>query len=44
MVRLLGDTEDHEVHWKKLRRLAGPELHPDEEAIVSALRASSPNT
>ena len=36
-VRLLGDTEVSQVHWRKLRRLAGPEFTPDEEVIASAL-------
>ena len=36
-VRLLGDTDESEVHWRKLRRLAGPELTPDEEVVASAL-------
>ena len=36
-VRMLGDTQEAEVHWQKLRRLAGPEFEPDEEVIASAL-------
>ena len=36
-VRLLGDTEEATVHWRKLRRLAGPNLEPDEEVEASAL-------
>ena len=36
-VRLLGDTDKSTVHWKKMRRLAGPELDPSEEVIAIAL-------
>ena len=36
-VRMLGDTQEAEVHWMKLRRLAGPEFEPDEEVVASAL-------
>ena len=36
-VRLLGHTEESVVHWRKLRRLTGPEFRPDEEVVASAL-------
>ena len=36
-VQLLGDDAVATVHWRKMRRLAGPELQPDEEVIASAL-------
>ena len=36
-VRLLGDDDTSTVHWKKMRRLAGPELNPSEEVVASAL-------
>ena len=36
-VKLLGDTEVSEVHWRKMRRLAGPEFEPDEEVVACAL-------
>ena len=36
-VRLLGDDAVTTVHWKKMRRLAGPGYEPDEEVIASAL-------
>ena len=26
MVRLVGETREHPVHWRKMRRLAGPDL------------------
>ena len=36
-VKLLGDDKVVTVHWKVMRRLAGPEFSPDEEVIASAL-------
>ena len=36
MVRLLGDTREHPVHWRKMRRLAGPDLPTDKQVELSA--------
>ena len=36
-VQLLGDDAVTEVHWSKMRRLAGPEMPVDEEIQASAL-------
>ena len=38
-VRLLGDDDDDvsDVHWVKMRRLAGPDYVPTEEVVASAL-------
>ena len=37
-VRLLGDDADEtsDVHWRKMRRIAGPDFDPSEEVIASA--------
>ena len=36
MVRLVGETREHPVHWRKMRRLAGPDLEITKEVELSA--------
>ena len=36
MVRLVGETKEHPVHWKKMRRLAGPDLPVTKDVELSA--------
>ena len=36
-LRLLGDDDGHDVHWRKMVRLAGPDYKPTEEVVASAL-------
>ena len=37
MLRLLGDTKEVPVHWRRMRRIAGPDLPMDEEVRLSAM-------
>ena len=36
MVRLVGETREHPVHWRKMRRLAGPDLPVTKAVELSA--------
>jgi hypothetical protein len=36
MVRLLGDTKQYPVHWRKMKRLAGPDLPINDEVVLGA--------
>ena len=36
MVRLIGESREHPVHWRKMRRLAGPDLQVTKAMELSA--------
>ena len=36
MIRLIGETREHPVHWRKMRRLAGPDLPMTKDVELSA--------
>ena len=36
MVRLVGETREHPVHWRKMRLLAGPDLEVTKAMELSA--------
>ena len=36
MVRLVGETREHPVHWRKMRRLADPDLPVTKDVEMSA--------